>query len=42
MVGKPKNRDRSNAAFDLRVHGFPLDQINAKEKMLALDVIAKL
>jgi hypothetical protein len=29
-------------AFDLRVYGFPLDQVKAKEKTLALDVIARL
>ncbi|HKF51902.1 MAG TPA: hypothetical protein VKB26_06290 [Candidatus Acidoferrales bacterium] len=33
---------KGNAAFDLRVYGFPLDQIEAKEKTLALDVLAKL
>lgn len=33
---------KGDAAFDLRVYGFPLDQLNAKEKTLALDVIAKL
>lgn len=31
-----------DAAFDLRVYGFPVDQIKAKEKTLALDVLAKL
>jgi hypothetical protein len=30
------------SAFDVRVYGFPPDQINAKEKTLALDLIAKL
>jgi hypothetical protein len=30
------------SAFDVRVYGFPLDQINAKEKTLSLDVIARL
>jgi hypothetical protein len=30
------------SAFDLRVYGFPADQVKAKEKTLALDVIAKL
>jgi hypothetical protein len=30
------------SAFDLRVYGFPLDQVKAKEKTLALDVIARL
>ena len=30
------------SAFDLRVYGFPLEQIKEKEKTLALDVIAKL
>lgn len=33
---------RGNAAFDLRVYGFPLDQVKAKEKTLALQVLAKL
>ncbi len=30
------------SAFDVRVYGFALDQVKAKEKTLALDVIAKL
>jgi hypothetical protein len=30
------------SAFDLRVYGFPLDQVKAKEKVLAADIIAKL
>jgi hypothetical protein len=30
------------SAFDVRVYGFPLDEIKAKEKTLALDLIAKL
>ena len=30
------------SAFDVRVYGFPEDQIKAKEKTLALDVVAKL
>jgi hypothetical protein len=30
------------SAFDVRVYGFPLEQLKAKEKTLALDVIAKL
>lgn len=33
---------KGNAAFGLRVYGFPLDQLKAKEKALALDVLAKL
>lgn len=33
---------KGSAAFDLRVYGFPVDQIEAKEKTLALDIIAKL
>lgn len=33
---------KGSAAFDLRVNGFPLDQVEAKEKSLALDVLAKL
>lgn len=33
---------KGSAAFDLRVYGFPLDQLKEKEKTLALDVIAKL
>ena len=33
---------KGDAAFDLRVYGFPLDQVKAKEKELALKVIAKL
>jgi hypothetical protein len=30
------------SAFDVRVYGFPLDQVKAREKTLALDIIAKL
>lgn len=33
---------KCDAAFDLRVYGFPLDQLNAKEKTLALGITAKL
>jgi hypothetical protein len=33
---------KGSAAFDLRVYGFPLDQIKEKEKTLALDIIGKL
>lgn len=33
---------KGDAAFDLRVYGFPIDQVKAKEKTLALDVLAKL
>jgi hypothetical protein len=33
---------KGDAAFDLRVYGFPLDQVKAKEKTLALDVLANL
>jgi hypothetical protein len=33
---------KGSAAFDLRVYGFPLEQIKTKEKALALDAIAKL
>jgi hypothetical protein len=33
---------KGSAAFDLRVYGFPLDQIKEKEKPLALDIIGKL
>lgn len=33
---------KGDAAFDLRVYGFPLDQLQAKEKALAQDVLAKL
>jgi hypothetical protein len=33
---------KGNAAFDLRVYGFPLDRLKAKEKALAQDVLAKL
>jgi hypothetical protein len=29
------------AVFDVRVYGFPLDQIQAKEKALALDILTK-
>jgi hypothetical protein len=30
------------SAFDVRIYGFPLDEIKAREKTLALDLIAKL
>jgi hypothetical protein len=33
---------KGDAAFDLRVYGFPADQLKAKEKALAQDVLAKL
>jgi hypothetical protein len=33
---------KGSSAFDVRVYGFPLDQIKAKEKTLALDIITKL
>lgn len=33
---------KGSLAFDLRVYGFPLDQIKAKEETLASDVLAKL
>lgn len=33
---------KGDAAFDLRAYGFPLDQVEAKEKILAKDVLAKL
>jgi hypothetical protein len=33
---------KGSAAFDLRVYGFPLDQLKEKEKTLALDIIGKL
>jgi hypothetical protein len=33
---------KGDAAFDLRVYGFSVDQLEAKEKALAADVIAKL
>ena len=33
---------KGSAAFDLRVYGFPLDQLKQKEKTLALDMIGKL
>lgn len=33
---------KGDAAFDLRAYGFPLDQLEAKEKILAKDVLAKL
>lgn len=33
---------QGNSEFSVNVHGFPLDQIKAKEKTLALDVLAKL
>jgi hypothetical protein len=33
---------KGDAAFDLRVYGFPLNELKAKEKALALEVVAKL
>ena len=33
---------KGNAAFDLRIYGFTVEQIKAKEKTLALDVLAKM
>jgi hypothetical protein len=33
---------KGDSAFEVRVYGFPLDQVKAKEKALALDVLAKL
>jgi hypothetical protein len=33
---------KGDAAFQVRVYGFPIDQIKAKEKTLALDILAKL
>lgn len=33
---------KGSAAFDLRVYGFPLEQIKEKEKTLALNIIGKL
>lgn len=33
---------KGSAAFDVEVHGLPLDQIKAKEKKLALDLIGRL
>jgi hypothetical protein len=33
---------KGDAAFDLRVYGFPVDQLKAKAKALAQDVLAKL
>lgn len=33
---------KGNFAFSVRVYGFPPDQIKAKEKVLAQDVLAKL
>lgn len=33
---------KGSSAFELRVYGFPLDQIQAKEKTLALNVIGKI
>ena len=33
---------KGNAAFDVRVYGFPVDQLKAKEKTLAQSVLAKL
>jgi hypothetical protein len=33
---------KGDAAFDLRVYGFAIDQLKAKEKTLAQDVLARL
>jgi hypothetical protein len=33
---------KGDAAFDLRVYGFPIDQLKAKEKALAQEVLGKL
>lgn len=33
---------KGDFVFQIRVHGFPLEEIKAKEKTLALDVLAKL
>jgi hypothetical protein len=33
---------KADSAFDLRVYGFPVDQLKAKEKALAQEVLAKL
>jgi hypothetical protein len=33
---------KGNFAFKVRVYGFPLDQVKAKEKTLAKDILAKL
>jgi len=33
---------KGNSVFQIRVYGFPIEQVKAKEKMLALDVLAKL
>jgi hypothetical protein len=33
---------KGSFVFEIRVYGFPLDQIEAKEKILAQDVLAKL
>jgi len=33
---------KGNAAFDLRVYGFPLDQLEVKEKVLAANILTKL
>ena len=33
---------KGESAFDLRVYGFPIDEIKAKEKTLAADLIGKL
>ncbi len=33
---------RGNSAFVVHVYGFPLDQIKAKEKTLALEILSKL
>jgi hypothetical protein len=33
---------KGDSAFDVRVYGFPLDQLQAKEKALALDIITKI
>ena len=33
---------KGDAAFDLRVYGFPIDQLTTKEKELAQEVLARL
>ena len=33
---------KGDTAFDLRVYGFPVDEIKAKEKTLAADILGKL
>ncbi|HEV2306068.1 MAG TPA: hypothetical protein VGR93_11155 [Candidatus Acidoferrales bacterium] len=33
---------KGTTEFDVNVHGFPLDQVKAKEKTLAQDILAKL